>query len=50
VIIGYDGKRDALGSPGFRDHVRVNHLEPGSLLKLEVLRRGEVRKLEIKLD
>jgi hypothetical protein len=48
IIISYDGKRDAISSPRLQDYIAVHHFEPGSVLALEVLRAGELRRIEVK--
>jgi len=48
VIVGYDGRKLALGSLAFQNYARVHHFEPGSILKLEVLREGERKSVKVR--
>ncbi|MCZ6794113.1 MAG: PDZ domain-containing protein, partial [Planctomycetota bacterium] len=49
VIVSYDGKKEPLGAPKFEDYLRLHHFRADSVLRLEVLRDGEVRRVDVKL-
>lgn len=48
VIVGYDGKTDAIGAVRFKDHIRLHHFLPGSVLRLEVRRGAALRAIEVR--
>ena len=47
IIIGIDGRADKLSAPKFHAYARVHHFRPGSRAKVEVLRDGKVRSVDV---
>lgn len=48
IIVKYDGKTEALSAPSFKKYIRLHHFLPGSVLRLDVLRKGQVRRVDVK--
>jgi hypothetical protein len=47
VLTAFDGKDAAIGPTGFHAILALEHYRPGAVLKLEVLRDGERRRIEV---
>ncbi len=48
VIVGYDGHTEHRSEGEFHAYLRLNHYRPGSVLRLDVLRKGERRSVTVK--
>lgn len=48
VIVSYDGKKGRASPGEFHSYLRLHHYKPGSVLKLEVLRKNGKRHLDVK--